>query len=418
MMSSIGEFSIVETMASGAPAASAAPIARALTSARSRRRVGSAEASSRQRWAREFRASSTVPAWTTATLAYTYDGTVAWENLGPSQLFPTNASEAYGVALDPIGDVFVAGGTNTPDIASTVWPFLGIRLQGTGAWVFKASGVNGSFIYGSALQTTETDLTSTIDTARAIAVDSGGSAYIVGTASGTLFTTANGFQQTIHGTQNAFLVKVNNPGSAFEYATYLGGTGLDQGLGVAVNASFSPYVTGATKSNDFPIINPITNPNSDLPLNTLAGPQDAFITRFTSDGSALILSAYLGGSNIDQGNAISVNSLGNIFVAGTTDSTDLEKVLNLQPTVADPTPPYAPPQAAYGGGSSDAFLVMLSGASLPTVTVTPGSLSFPDQVSGYPKCPAGHPVHQHQHNFHGQYFQHHIHRQRRFHPGY
>ena len=330
---------------------------------------------------------ATVPAWTTATLAYTYDGTVAWENLGPSQLFPTNASEAYGVALDPIGDVFVAGGTNTPDIASTVWPFLGIRLQGTGAWVFKASGVNGSFIYGSALQTTETDLTSTIDTARAIAVDSGGSAYIVGTASGTLFTTANGFQQTIHGTQNAFLVKVNNPGSAFEYATYLGGTGLDQGLGVAVNASFSPYVTGATKSNDFPIINPITNPNSDLPLNTLAGPQDAFITRFTSDGSALILSAYLGGSNIDQGNAISVNSLGNIFVAGTTDSTDLEKVLNLQPTVADPTPPYAPPQAAYGGGSSDAFLVMLSGASLPTVTVTPGSLSFPDQDLDTPSAP-------------------------------
>ncbi len=320
-----------------------------------------------------------VPAWTPTALAHTYDGTVDWVNIGPGQLFPTYASEAYGVALDPIGDVFVAGGTNTPNIASTVWPFLGIKLQGTGAWVFKASGVNGSFIYGTALENTVTDLTSTIDTARAIAVDSAGSAYVAGTASGTVYTTANGFQPTINGSQNAFLVKVNNPGSAFEYATYLGGTGLDQGLGVAVDASFSPYLTGATKSTDFPIINPITNPNSNLPLNALAGPQDAFMTRFTSDGSALILSAYLGGSDIDQGNAITVNSLGDIFVAGTTNSTDFEQVLDLQPTVAVPTPPYAPPQAAYGGGSSDAFLAMLSGSSLPTVTVTPGSLSFPDQ---------------------------------------
>jgi len=320
-----------------------------------------------------------VPAWTTTALTLTYDGSVVWENLGPAQLFPTYASEAYGVALDPIGDVFAAGGTNTPVLASTVWPFMGIYPNGTGAWVLKVSGVNGSFVYGAALENTATDLTSTIDTARAIAVDSAGSAYVAGTATGTVYTTANGFQPTINGSQNAFLVKVNNPGSAFEYSTYLGGTGLDQGLGVAVDASFSPYLTGATKSTDFPIINPITNPNSDLPLNALAGPQDAFMTRFTSDGSALILSAYLGGSDIDQGNAITVNSLGDIFVAGTTNSTDLEKVLDLQPTVAVPTPPYTPPQTAYGGGSSDAFLAMLSGSSLPTVTVTPGSLSFPDQ---------------------------------------
>ena len=328
-----------------------------------------------------------MPTWTTTALAYTYDGSVAWENIGPSQLFPTYASEAYGVALDPIGDVFVAGGTNTPNIASTVWPFLGITYGGTGAWVFKASGVNGRFIYGTALQTTATDLTSTVNTARAIAVDSGGDAYVAGTATGTLFTTSNGFQQDIHGSQNAFLVKINNPGSAIDYATYLGGTGLDQGLGVAVNASSSAYLTGATKSTDFPIINPITDPNSNLPLNTLDGPQDAFITRFTADGSALILSAYMGGSNIDQGNAIAVNSLGNIFVAGTTNSTDLETVLNLQPTVAVPVPPYTPPQVAYGGGSSDAFLAMLSGTSLPTVTVTPGSLSFADQDVDTPSAP-------------------------------
>jgi hypothetical protein len=330
------------------------------------------------------------PAWTPTVLAYTTDNTVTWQNLGPTQGFPTYASEAYGVALDPIGDVFVAGGTNTANIASTVWPFMFITFQGTGAWVLKVSGQNGAFIYGTPLETTTTDLTSTVNTARAIAVDSAGSAYVAGTATGTLYTTANAYQQDVRGTQNAFLVKINNSGSAFEYSTYLGGsTGKDQGLGVAVDGSFSPYLTGATKSTDFPVINPVTNPNSGLPLTALDGAQDAFITKFTADGSALILSAYLGGSNIDQGNAIAVDShnLGNIYVAGTTNSADFETTLLQQPTVSVPTPPYAPPQTTYGGGSSDAFVALLSGASLPTVTVTPGSLSFADQDVGTPSAP-------------------------------
>ena len=330
------------------------------------------------------------PLWTPSVLAYTFDNTVTWQNLGPTQPFPTHASEAYGVALDPIGDVFAAGGTNTPNIGSTVWPFMFITFQGTGAWVLKVSGRDGTFIYGTPLETTITDLTSTVNTARAIAVDSAGSAYVAGTATGTVYTTANAYQQDVRGSQNAFLVKVNNAGSAFEYSTYLGGsTGKDQGLGVAVDGSFSPYLTGATKSTDFPVINPVTNPNSNQALTSLDGAQDAFITKFTADGSALILSAYLGGSGIDQGNAITVDShnLGNIYVAGTTNSVDFETTLLQQPTVSVPTPPYVPPQTSYGGGSSDAFVALLSGASLPTVTVTPGSLSFADQDVGTPSAP-------------------------------
>ena len=124
-------------------------------------------------------------------------------------------------------------------------------------------------------------------------------------------------------------------GSRVDYATYLGGSGDDQGLGVAVDSSFQPYVTGSTKSMNFPTINPLTNPNTGNPI-PLSGSEGAFITKFTADGSALIFSAYMGGSEADQGNAIAVGPdpttpiYTDMYVAGNTTSPDFESTLLLQ----------------------------------------------------------------------------------------
>ena len=238
----------------------------------------------------------------------------------------TAYTEAYGVALDPVGDIFVAGGTNTTALSSPL--YLYNARGGTGAWVIKLSSAQGNFIYGTALETTATDETLTIDTARAIAVDSGGQAYVAGTASGTIYISNNAYQKSVVGGTDAFLLRLNNQGSAIEYATYLGGSKNDQALGVAVDLNQTAYVTGTTLSPDFPTINSLENPNSSVQLS-LSGGQDAFITKFTSDGTALIFSSYLGGSGSDQANAIAVDptNLGNMYVAGNSTSLDLETCL-------------------------------------------------------------------------------------------
>jgi hypothetical protein len=339
------------------------------------------------------RSGASEPAWQTTALTITPDGTypkgVNWENLGPVALIPTHDTWAYGVALDPLGDIFVAGGTTTPNVVSGVWPFERFLNSGTGAWVIKVNGQQspvtgqsvgqpGAWVYGSALEGTPTT-SATIDAARAIAVDNSGEAFVTGTMTGTLLgTSSSSYKSKVTGGQDAFLVKLNNAGDAFPYATYLGGDGADQGLGVAVDGSGAAYVTGSTQSTDFPTINPLTYPNGTA-LLTLSGGEDAFISKFTTDGTALLFSAYLGGSDLDQSNAIAVDTqnLGNMYVAGNTHSTDLEE---LNPTT---TPLYTAPQPQYGtnghDGNGDAFVAMVAGSSLATSIVTPGTLNFPLQ---------------------------------------
>ncbi len=137
------------------------------------------------------------------------------------------------------------------------------------------------------------------------------------------------------------------------YSTYLGGSGDDGSRGIAVDASGSAYVTGSTSSVDFP-----TGGAFDV---TLGGTEDAFVTKLNATGSAIVYSTYLGGSGTDGGGDIAVDASGNAYVAGFTNSTDL--------------PTLNPFQAAYGGGSSDAFVTKLNatGSALVYSTYLGGS---------------------------------------------
>src|SRR5260370_40991592 len=81
-------------------------------------------------------------------------------------------------------------------------------------------------------------------------------------------------------------------GSAMIYSTYLGGSGNDEGYGMAVDRAGNDYVTGYTISTDFPTMNPLQPANG--------GYSDAFVTKFNPTGSALIYSTYLGGSGSEN----------------------------------------------------------------------------------------------------------------------
>jgi hypothetical protein len=164
----------------------------------------------------------------------------------------------------------------------------------------------------------------------AIAVDASGDAFVAGaTNSGNFPTTPGAFQTTYHagapgtkknpGTPNtadAFVTKLNPTGSALVYSTYLSGSSMDGAKGIALDAQGNAYITGYTRSTDFPLLNPLQsqkasgndgwgNPNADV-----------FVTTLNASGSALLFSTYLGGASDDSGNSIAVNSAGDAYVTG------------------------------------------------------------------------------------------------------
>ncbi len=159
-----------------------------------------------------------------------------------------------------------------------------------------------------------------------IAVDSAGNAYVTGFTTSIDFPTANPFQSTYGGgSSDVYVTKINATGSALGYSTYLGGSSdFDVGQSIAVDSVGSVYVTGATGSPDFPTVNPIQATNHGI--------RDAFVTKISPDGSALIYSTYLGGSGDDYGWGIAVDSAGNAHVTGDTPSRDFPVFKALQPT--------------------------------------------------------------------------------------
>ena len=114
------------------------------------------------------------------------------------------------------------------------------------------------------------------------------------------------------------------------YSTYLGGSGNDEGLGIAVDSAGNAYVTGGTSSTDFPTVNPIQSSIQNMCSYGACGA--VFVAKLNPAGSALVYSTYLGGGRGDQGYGIAVDSAGNAYVTGMTFSTDFPTVNPLQAT--------------------------------------------------------------------------------------
>jgi hypothetical protein len=189
-----------------------------------------------------------------------------------------------------------------------------------------------------------------------IAVDAAGNAYVSGITSSTHFPTLNAFRPKLAGSRNAFVTSFD-PTGQLRYSTYLGGSGSDSGGGIAVDAAGNAYVTGLTSSSDFPTVNPLQP--------ALGGPFNAFVAELSADGSALVYSTYLGGSggNLggDYGSGIAVDQNGQIFVTGSTFSPDFPTLNAIQPTLG-------------GSGSQNAFVTSLSpGGALLFSTYLGGS---------------------------------------------
>jgi Ca2+-binding RTX toxin-like protein len=155
-------------------------------------------------------------------------------------------------------------------------------------------------------------------------VDGSGAVYVTGgTNSGDFPTTAGAFDRTFNSDRpefsDGFVTKLSPTGSGLPYSTFLGGNFHDHGSDLRVDASGAAYVTGDTRSTDFPT----TSGAFDRTYNDTQF-EDAFVTKLNPDGRALAYSTYLGGSgnNGDWGFALALDASGAAYVTGKTNSTD------------------------------------------------------------------------------------------------
>jgi len=248
-----------------------------------------------------------------------------------------------GIAVDASGNAYVAGSTLSADFP-TVTPLQGTcggcDIGATDAFIAKLDTAGSSLVYTTYLGG------SSSDQAFAITTDPSGNVYVTGRTYSNNFPTVNPVQPAIGGSADVFMAKLNATGSALVYSTYLGGSGGEQGLGIAVDSAGNAYVVGSTLSSNFPVASPLQATCMSCPGNP-----DAFVTKLNAAGSLLVYSTYLGGSGSDEARSVAVDSTSNAYVTGLTYSNNFPLASPLQP--------------AYGG-VEDAFVLKMnsSGSAL------------------------------------------------------
>jgi len=153
------------------------------------------------------------------------------------------------------------------------------------------------------------------DAGFSIAVDSLSRAVVTGRTFSADFPLQDPYQSSIGGGDNdAFVCRLTSSGSSLDYCTYLGGKGSEAANRVTLSPGLEVWLTGYTDSDDFPTLNPYQA--------SPGGGYDAFITRLSSTGSYLVYSTYLGGSGWDYGGKIAVSADGRVYLCGSTESVD------------------------------------------------------------------------------------------------
>ncbi len=256
---------------------------------------------------------------------------------------------AFGMAIDAGGSVYAAGWTTSDDFP-TQDPYQAARAGNSDAFITKLSVTGDSLIYSTYLGGGAPDFGA--DHADGIAVDVAGCAYITGITDSSSFPTETPYQDTNGGDNDAFVTKLSAAGDSLVYSTYLGGSNMDEGRSISVNADGEAYVTGQTRSDDFPIQNPFQGTFG-------GGGSDAFVTKLSPEGDILVYSTYLGGSDTDTGLDIVVDTVGEAYVTGQTYSTDF--------------PTRNAYQGAYAGSDGDAFVAKLGRTPAATVTSATGT---------------------------------------------
>ncbi|MBI2891057.1 MAG: DUF11 domain-containing protein [Nitrospirae bacterium] len=243
---------------------------------------------------------------------------------GDAPLFSTYlggsaADSAAGVALDAQGNVYVAGSTWSADFPIAGSPYQDLLSGLTDGFVSKLDPTGSSLIYstyfGGDGYTCIPSCGSEVVTD--LAVSSTGEAFATGfTDDPTFPITPGAFDGQVEWPAGAdgFVTRLNATGSSLVYSTFLGGSGIDEIFGIVIAPDGTALVGGYTHSADFPTENAFQA--------SLAGDTDAFLTRVSVNGDALVFSSYLGGAGVEEALDVAVDEADNMYATGITTSTD------------------------------------------------------------------------------------------------
>lgn len=219
-----------------------------------------------------------------------------------------------GVALGPLGNAYIVGSTSSSDFpvrismspppSATEYEYVG--------FLTKLSASGSSLVYSTFLPASPS----------AIAVRDG-YAYLAG-ATGPSLPVVNAMQPESAGMKDAFLMKVNQSGTALVYSSYLGGKGQDLGRGIAIDSSGAVYIAGQTTSPDFPITANAFQPKiAGECWNTPSWCGiEVFLTKIDLDKRRFVYSSYLGGSAGELFSSMTVDGQNNVYVTGNSNSKD------------------------------------------------------------------------------------------------
>lgn len=252
----------------------------------------------------------------------------------------TGRDAAWGVAVDANGFVYVSGETmaGLPKTAGTLTNQYGGAATGLhgDAFVAKFDNSFSNVVYLTYIGGGWDDVS------LSLALDAEGSAYITGYTDSSNFPRKNAIFNQISGTPypvvnyyplDGFVTKLGPFGTNLVYSTFLGGNGLDVGVGIAVDPAGNAYVAGYTQSSNFPTANVtgrFAKYNGGYEKN-----DDVFVTKIGPSGTNLIYSMFLGGTNAEWANDVAADAAGFAFVTGSTTSTNYPTTPNaFQPWLA------------------------------------------------------------------------------------
>lgn len=243
-----------------------------------------------------------------------------------------------GIALDPEGNIYVTGQTQSDETSFPVVRGPDVTFNGgVDAFVASISADGTRLRYAGYVGGADFDLGSDI------AVDRDGNAYVVGQTNSTqaTFPVTIGPDTSFNGGVDAFVASISADGRSLRYAGYIGGSENDAGTAIAVDAAGNAYITGSTASpqDSFPV--------KGGPGERFNGDVDAFVASVSADGTRLNSAGYLGGEDYDAGADIAVDSTGTVYITGQTQSSEESFPVTIGPDLSF-------------NGNVDAFVAALS----------------------------------------------------------
>jgi hypothetical protein len=245
-----------------------------------------------------------------------------------SYLGGSGADTGEAIALDLDGNAYLTGATASADFPVTTGPALASALEDV--FVVKVSPDGGAIVYATYLGGDGADA------GQDIAVDAAGRVVVAGRTRSADFPTRNAIQAAFGGQTDAFVAKLSAAGDEILFSTYLGGSLSDSAEAVALDLSGHTYVTGFTRSLEFPTLNAYQPQLGGFPPPSGGSfdPQnDAFLAKLDPSGSSFVYSTYLGGVAEEFGHGIAVNAEGNVFIVGSTESVLFPSVNPFQPAL-------------------------------------------------------------------------------------